>query len=283
MNPQTGVFDYAVLAVVIVFVLFFYMTYRLFRFGPVNMWLPGGKKRHRRQREAENRRIKANVLRKMKGQKLPATAPKGSAEALRQAEEDEKLIAAEDKKFRKAKKVLSSALGTGLDEVLQNLGGELKTYTDHENKLKLIIQNPAILDTYSDADLDNLRIRLQTELNGLDEAEAINGGKLVTANHEVLEGLANSMAGELIHNRQLVMNLVLANQKRRTSPQQPLIGPGRRKQLSDEIQELITERNDTVQNLNRRNATQDEIKQMENIYDDAIQRKQLELRKLMAP
>ena len=91
------------------------------------------------------------------------------------------------------------------------------------------------------------------------------------------------MAGEFIHNRRLVLNLIVANQKRRTSPQQPLTGPSRRKQLSDEIQELITERNDTIQNLNQRSASQDEIKQMENIYNDAIQRKQSELRKLMAP
>jgi len=203
-------------------------------------------------------------------------------EERRQAQEDEKLIAEEEEKFRKAKKALWGAFGKGLDEVFQNVGRELQNHAEYESNLKLIIQNPAILDTYSDSDLDNLRIRLQTELNGHD-AEAINGGQLVTANHEALEGLMNAMAEEVIHNRRLVLNLIVANQKRRTIPQQQLTGPSRRKQLSDEIQELITERNDTIQNLNQRSASQDEIKQMENIYNDAIQRKQSELRKLMAP
>lgn len=275
-------FDYQLLAGFLFFVLFFYMTYRLFRFGPVNMWIPGGKKRNRRQRDDEKRRMKANVFRRMNGEKLPPTHPKGSDEERLQAEEDEKLIAAEDEKFRKAKKALRGAIGTGLDQFIQNAGAELRMHTDHENQLKLIIQKPALLDTYSDSDLDNLRVRLQTELKGLDD-EATNGGPLVTANNQAFEGLANAMVGEFIHNRQLVLTLVLANQKRRTSPQPSLTGPSRRKQLSDEIQELITERNDTVQTLSARNASQDEIKQMENIYNDAIQRKQTELRKLLAP
>ena len=148
MNSQDGVFDYAFLTIVIVFVLFFYMTYRLFRFGPVNMWLPGGKKRHRSQRDDEKRRIKADAYRRMNGEKLPSRAPKGTEEARRQAEEDEKLLAVEEEKFRKSKKALWGAIGTGVDEFIQNAGNELKIHTDHENKLKLIIKNPAILDTY---------------------------------------------------------------------------------------------------------------------------------------
>jgi hypothetical protein len=86
-----------------------------------------------------------------------------------------------------------------------------------------------------------------------------------------------------LHKKRLLLRLVKANQERRSRPaeKQPATASDRRKQVLAEIQELMAEKTDTIKQMRARDASDEEIHQFENIYDDTIQKKQFQLRKIL--
>ena len=167
---------------------------------------------------------------------------------------------------------------TDLEKAVTKAGEEVSRARDQEKKLRSIISDPSILDIYSEAELENLRITTESEIDTYSKAQQDSQNMSVP---DALHAVGNRWYEDALHPRRTVVNLVIANQQRRSKPHQPVTAADRRQQLANEITDLIGERDDIIRGLSQRNAPQEEIKQMENMYNDAIQKKQAELRSLL--
>lgn len=205
---------------------------------------------------------------------------KAAEERRRQAEEEERLIREYDEERKRDRKELWSALGaalaSGLNEIGEQVNQHIGTLQAEEEKLQRILKDPNGLDGLSDVELEHLRITTESDIAYYesDSKKPVPGAA---------QGMMDLIVHENLHNRRLLLRLIEANQLRRNKPQpkEPTTAAERRRQLSADIQDLMEEKAEMIKQMTQRNADEDEIMQFENMYDDAIKKKQFQLRKIL--
>jgi len=206
---------------------------------------------------------------------------KAAEEKRRQAEEEERLIREYDEERKRERKELWSTLGSALASGLNEIGGQLTehigTLQAEEDKLQRILKDPNGLDGLSDVELEHLRITTESDIAYYES----DSKKLISPG--TAPGVMDVVVYENLHNRRLLLRLIEANQQRRNKPQpkEPATAAERRRQLSADIQDLMEEKAEMIKQMRQRNADEDEIMQFENMYDDAIRKKQFQLRKIL--
>lgn len=203
-------------------------------------------------------------------------------DAQRQAEEDKRIIREHEEERKKKKKELWHAIGADLAALGQGTVNLLGTLKEKEVQLQRMVSDPTALDGLSDVELEHLRITTESEILKYG-ASTEAGQDLIPTPTSGTDALVVSFGADILHKKRLLLRLVKANQERRSRPaeEQPPTSSDRRKQVLEELQELMVEKADTIKQMQARDASDEEIRQLENLYDDGIQRKQLQLRKIL--
>ncbi len=209
----------------------------------------------------------------------------------RRDEEDERLIREYDEDRRRGRNELlrviggaaSSALGElgiATSSILVEIGSALTDYAvevqAERAKIDRMLKDPNGLDELSDTQLEHLRITTESDI-------AYYESLLKELRKDGSYDVEDFLVHNTVHEKRLLFKLIEANQARRKRPQlkESKTAAERRKELSADIQELMTEKADTIKQLTESGASEEEVMQLENIYDDAINRKQFHLRKIM--
>jgi hypothetical protein len=210
---------------------------------------------------------------------------KRTEEARLQEEEEERKFQEAEERWKQDRREAWKGLGRIFLEGVKITGDAIQQQItaanlEHE-RLEKMLTDPTALDPFSDVELEHLRLTTESEIAGYGTVPPQASEALMTLSDS--NDAMNILAAEELRNKKLLLNLIAANQQRRNQPKpvQPQTLSERRQNLLNDIEDLLREKAETVKRMTDRNASEEEIKRFENIYDDSIQRKETKLRKLL--
>ena len=202
---------------------------------------------------------------------------KEAAEVRRQQREKEA------RKQQREKEKARKAFGDWLEEGEKELealrqAGEAKAAT-----LEKMLTDPSALTALSDVELEHLRLTMKDEVARYADFEGNLKQLLGNTKSPLLSFGIGALISEPANDKQLLLNLIEAEQQRRKQPKPALPPPSpatpsqRRTALLNEITQLVTQKATQIAAMQKAGVSQIDIDSHENLLDDIINKKRKQL------